>query len=273
MELLRILFLGDIVGITGRIMFQKHIDRLRQEHHIDALVVNGENSAHGHGITSRIVRFFKHNGVDVITSGNHVWRNKEIYPYLAQHSDLLRPANYPSDVPGTGVTTFKCNNHLIAIINLQGRVFMRDHLACPFRTAETLLAFLRDKTKLIFIDFHAEATSEKRALGFFLDGEISGIVGTHTHIQTADEQILPQGTAYITDLGMAGSLNSLLGMQKDPIIRKFLTQIPTKFSVETSSPVIMNGAWIEVNTKTGSATKIQRVTIIDDELIVDDSGE
>ena len=263
---LKVLFLGDIVGVTGCAMFQKHIDWLRQEYQVDALIVNGENSSDGHGITSRIVRFFKHNHVNVITSGNHVWHNKEIYPYLAQHDDLLRPANYPSDLPGTGVTTFALHDSLIAIINLQGRVFMREHLACPFRTAETLLTFLRDKTKVIFIDFHAEATSEKRALGYFLDGKISGLVGTHTHIQTADEQILPNGTAYITDLGMAGSLNSLLGMKSDPIIRRFLTQVPVRFSVETSSPVILTGALIEVDTQTGSAIDIKRIILRDDSL-------
>jgi metallophosphoesterase (TIGR00282 family) len=266
---LRILFLGDIVGNAGRVMFQKHIDRLRKEYGIDAVVVNGENSAGGRGITSRIMHFFKHNGVNVVTSGNHIWHNKEIYPYLSQESDLLRPANFPAETIGKGVTTFTCNGHEIAIINIQGRTFMREHLDCPFRTAERIIAEL--STPLIFIDFHAEATAEKMGLAYFLDGKVSGVVGTHTHVQTADERIFPGGTAYITDLGMAGSLNSMIGMKKDPVIQNFLTQLPTRFSVDTTSPFIMTGAWIEVDTDTGKATAIERIAVVDDELVIDES--
>ena len=266
MDTIRILFIGDVVGSTGRSMFQKHIDRIRQANTIDAVVVNGENSAGGRGITSRIVRFFKHNNVDVVTSGNHIWNKREIYSYLQEHEDLLRPANFPRSVPGVGVTTFACGNQTIGIINLQGRVFMRDLIDCPFRTAESILTYLRDKTKLIFVDFHAEATSEKMGLGHFLDGKVSGVVGTHTHIQTADERILPGGTAYLTDLGMVGAYNGMLGMQKEPIINHFLMQMPVKFSVDTAPPAIMSGAWIEVDTQTGKAIKIERVQVLDHEL-------
>ncbi len=273
MSILRILFIGDVVGVTGRNMFQKHIDHVRNANKIDAVVVNGENSAHGRGITSKIVRFFKHNGVDVITSGNHIWHNREIYSYLDQNTDLLRPANFPSSTPGVGVTTFTCKNYTIGIINLQGRVFMRDLIDCPFRTAESILTYLRTKTKLIFVDFHAEATSEKMALAYFLDGKISGLCGTHTHIQTADERILPGGTAYITDLGMAGSLNSMLGMKKEAIMSHFLKQMPVKFEVDKEPPVIMRGAWIEVDTSTGKATRIERVQVIDHELHVDEGAK
>ncbi len=268
METLRVLFIGDVVGVTGRTIFQKHIDRIRTSYAIDAIIVNGENTAHGRGITSRIVRFFKHNGVDVITTGNHVWHKREIYSYLDQNTDVLRPANFPSVAPGVGVTTFTCKDQVIGIINLQGRVFMRDLLDCPFRTAESILTYLKDKTNIIFIDFHAEATSEKSGLAYFLDGKISGIVGTHTHVQTADERILPNGTAFITDLGMCGSLNSMLGMKKEPIIDHFLTQMPVKFTVDTSVPVIMCGVWIEVDTKTGKAIKIERVQVVDNDLYI-----
>ena len=270
MNKLRVLLIGDVVGSTGRTMFQKHIDRIRKTYNINAIIVNGENSANGRGITTRIVRFFKHNGVDVITSGNHIWYCREIYLYLDQNTDLLRPANFPSAAPGVGVTTFACENQVIGVINLQGRVFMRDLVDCPFRTVESILTYLKNKTDIIFVDFHAEATSEKMAMGHFLDGKVSGVVGTHTHVQTSDERILSDGTAFITDLGMSGSLNSMLGMKKEPIIHNFLTQVPVKFSVETSLPVIMNGVWIEVDTNTGKAIRIERVQIIDDELQVDD---
>jgi metallophosphoesterase (TIGR00282 family) len=267
---LRVAFLGDIVGSTGRAMFQKHIARIRSDYMIDAVIVNGENSARqGRGITPGIMKFFKHCGVDVVTSGNHIWQCKDIYSYLAEHKDLLRPANFPSDNPGTGVTTFMCKGYEIAVINLQGRVFMREQSNCPFRAAESLLTYVRSKTKLIFVDFHAETTSEKMGIAYFLDGKISGLVGTHTHIQTADERVLPNGTAYITDLGMAGSLNSMLGMKKEPIIQNFITQMPTKFEVDTAAPGVISGVWIEVDTDTGLATDIQRIRIIDQDLHVD----
>ncbi len=270
MQTIRVLFIGDVVGSIGRAMFQKHIDRLRKMYEIDAVIVNGENSdARGRGISPRIVQFYKHNGVDVVTSGNHIWDNKDIYPYLNEHQDLLRPANFPSDVPGTGVTTFDCKGYKIGVINVQGRIFMRQNLECPFRTVDSLLTYLRDKTHIIFVDFHAEVTSEKNAIGHYLDGRVSGVVGTHTHVQTADERILPKGTAYITDLGMTGALHSLLGMKKEPIIRHFLTQMPVRFVVEESNPVIMTGVWIEVDTATGKAVAIERVSVLDDDLHFD----
>jgi metallophosphoesterase (TIGR00282 family) len=214
------------------------------------------------------MRFFKHNGVDVVTSGNHIWRQKDIYPYLNENKDLLRPANYPSSCPGTGVTLFNCKGYEIGVINLQGRIFMRENLDCPFKTAETALSYLRSRTNIIFVDFHAEATSEKMGLGFYLDGKVSGLVGTHTHIQTADERILPNGTAYISDLGMAGSLNSMIGMKKDVVISHLLTQMPTKFEVETSAPYIMTGVYIDVDQATGKAVNIKRVKIIDNQELV-----
>jgi 2',3'-cyclic-nucleotide 2'-phosphodiesterase len=264
MKRIRVLFIGDIVGEPGCRTFQKHIRRLREQYKIDALVVNGENSAsQGRGITPELVHFFKQHTVDVITTGNHIWHKSDIYPYLATHTDVLRPANFPQEAPGVGVTTFNCGGQLIAIINVQGRVFMRELLSCPFRAVESILMYLRHKTSIIFIDMHAEATSEKIGLGYFVDGKVSGVVGTHTHVQTADERILPGGTAFITDLGMTGSLNSMLGMKKEPIIQNFITQMPTRFAVETEPPFVMSGVWIEVDTQTGRALDIQRIRVID----------
>jgi len=265
MSHIRVLFLGDIIGVTGRSIFQKHIGRLKTDLALDAIIVNGENSSHGRGITSKIARFFKHNGADVITSGNHIWRQREIYAYLSEHTDLLRPANYPSSCPGTGVTTFSCKGYEIGVINLQGRIFMRDHVECPFKTADTLVTYLKSKTDIIFVDFHAEATSEKIGLAYYLSGKITGLVGTHTHVLTADERILPGNTAYISDIGMAGSLNSMIGMQKEQIISHLITQMPVKFEVDKSSPYIMTGVYIDVEPLTGKALDIKRVKIIDEE--------
>lgn len=273
MKTIRVLCIGDVVGATGRAMFQKHISRVRQAHSIDAVIVNGENSAGGRGITSRIVKFFRHNGADVVTTGNHIWAKKEVYKYLDEHSDLLRPANYPSGCPGKGVTTFPCGPYVIGVINIQGRVFMKDDIDCPFRSAESTLSYLRTKTPIIIVDFHAEASSEKIAMGHFLDGKVSAVVGTHTHVQTADERVLPGGTAFMTDLGMTGTLNGMLGMQKDAIMQNFLNQMPVKFKVSTESPVIMTGCWIEIDPTTGRAIKIERVKVVDGELSVSEEED
>lgn len=275
MAITRIMIIGDVVGSPGCAMFQKHTDSLIKKHNVHAVIVNGENSAlQGRGITPHIVSFFKKNGAHVITTGNHIWYKREIYAYLEQHkTDLLRPANFPSAAPGAGVTIFDVAGVSVGVINLQGRVFMREHLDCPFKTVESILTFLKSKTSTIIVDFHAETTSEKMAMGFFLDGKVSAVVGTHTHVQTADERILPKGTAYITDLGMVGSYNSMLGMQKEPIINNFLTQMPAKFSVSYEKPFIMCGVMVDVNTVTGKAVAIERLQIVDHELEVDESNE
>jgi len=270
---LRVLLVGDVVGQLGCAIFQKHISRLKSEYNVNAIIVNGENSyAQGRGITPGIVNFFKHNKVDVITSGNHIWARKEIYPYLEQHTDLLRPANFPGICPGTGVTTFNYKGYTIGVINLQGRIFMNQFVECPFRTVESLLIFLKQKTKIIFVDFHAEATSEKNGMGYFLDGKVSGVVGTHTHVQTSDNRVLPNGTAYITDLGMCGALNSMIGMKKEPILQSFLSQMPVKFEVDLNPPALMCGVIIEVNPETGRATSIERLRIIDENIKLDSEG-
>lgn len=275
MNMLRVLFLGDIVGVPGRAMFQKHIAQLKEEYAVDCIIVNGENSsASGRGITPRTVRFFKHHGVDVITSGNHIWHFRDIYEYLATNEDLLRPANYPGDCPGVGATTFLSKKGIsVGVINVQGRIFMRDNLNCPFRTVESMLSYIRSRTNIIIVDFHAEATSEKMALGFFLDGKVSAVVGTHTHIQTTDNRVLPNGTAYISDLGMAGALNSMIGMHKEPIIQNFLTQMPVKFSVETEGPMLLSGVYIDIDTQTGKAIDIQRIRIVDEHVTFDKDAD
>jgi hypothetical protein len=264
---IRVLIIGDVVGNIGCMMVQKHIKNLQTQFQIDATIVNGENSnQNGRGISSRIMQSFKHNGVDVVTTGNHVWDNQDIYEYMRNHTDIVRPANFPATSPGTGVTTFNCNGIEIAVVNVQGRVFMKEHLDCPFLALDTILNYLKYRTKIIIVDVHAEATAEKICLGYYVDGRVSCVVGTHTHVQTADERILPLGTAYITDLGMTGSLNSSIGMKKDPMIERFKTQMPNKFIVETQPPVIMTGVWVEIDTATGKAVQIQRVKVIDEDL-------
>jgi len=265
----RILFLGDVVGALGCAMVQKHLPRLRKELGIHGVVANGENSCEGKGITQRLVRFFKHHGVNVVTSGNHIWAKRDICSYLTEHEDLLRPANFPEGCPGTGMTFFTAaSGHEVAVINVQGRVFMQQHTDCPFRRARALADKARETTKIIFVDFHAEATSEKIGLGLYLDGNVSGVVGTHTHVQTADERILPQGTAFITDLGMAGARFSMIGMKPEPIISMFLTQMPQRFEVDEQAPAILTGAWIEVDPETGKAEAIERIQIVDNDIAV-----
>lgn len=266
MSTVRVLLLGDIVGAPGCAVFQKHIAKLRQEYSIDAVIVNGENSADGKGITPRIAKFFKHNGVDVVTTGNHIWAKREIYSYLSENKDVLRPANFPNGCPGVGVTTFACGAFTIGVINLQARTFMREQVSCPFRAAESILTYLKTKTSIILVDFHGEASSEKMALAYYLDGQISALVGTHTHVQTADNRVLPGGTAYITDLGMAGALNSMIGMKKNAIIQSILTQMPTKFEVETQGPMVLCGVWIDIDTHSGKALAIERVYIVDNDV-------
>lgn len=266
MELIRVLFIGDVVGEPGQALIARHLPEIKRKHAIDMIILNGENSSNqGRGITPKIAQSFYANGVDVITTGNHIWFRREIYPYLDEQPHLLRPANFPAGAPGRGVTTVSIKGHTVAVINLQGRVFMRELVECPLKAADSLLAYLRDKTNLIFVDYHAEATSEKAGLAYYLAGRVSGVVGTHTHVQTADERIIPGGTGFITDLGMVGSLDSMLGMQKDTIIQHFLTQLPVKFTVETRPPYVLSGVIMEVDTQTGQTIKIDRLRLIDEQ--------
>ena len=267
MQNLRFLFLGDIIGKPGRELIQKWVPELKKEHNIDGVIVNGENSSNkGKGITPGIVKAFKECGVNVITSGNHIFYKKDIYSTLNERDDIIRPANYPSDCPGKGFSIFEVNGFYVAVINVQGLIFMQQHLDNPIKTVESLLTFLKSKTEIIFIDFHAEATSEKKILATFFDGQVSAVLGTHTHVQTADERILPKGTAFISDLGSCGAINSIIGDKSDIIIRQFLTQMPAKFEVETTGPMAINGVIVEVDSKTGKAIKIERFNLIDNEI-------
>jgi 2',3'-cyclic-nucleotide 2'-phosphodiesterase len=264
-QTLRYLIIGDVVGQAGQAVFQQIIPSFVKEKAIDLLIVNGENSApKGVGITPRQVEFFKSMGVHVITSGNHIWDQREIYPSLNDpQASLIRPANFPSSSPGKGYMLVPVKDTMVAVINVQGRVFMPQHLDCPFKTVESLLPLVRQKTSLIFVDVHAEASSEKCCLGFFLDGKVSCVFGTHTHVQTADEIILPGGTAYITDVGFCGALYSSLGVNKDIIITRFLTQMPQRFAVEKAGPYVLHGIMGEVDTTTGKALSIERIRMID----------
>ena len=267
MKTLRILFFGDLVGVPGCTMFQKHAKKLQQLHQAHLIIVNGENSAqNGRGITPTTVAALKHNGAMVITGGNHSFQKKEIYPYLSQNKDLLRPANFPAACPGSGVGLYEFDGIPFGVVNVQGQIFMREHLACPIRTLDSAITFLKSRTNIIFVDFHAETTSEKAATAWYFDGKISALVGTHTHVPTADERILPGGTAFLSDVGMAGAYNSSIGMKKELIIHNILTQMPVKFEVEEAGPYVINAVVVDIDVASGKATGIERIRIIDDEL-------
>ena len=268
---LRALIFGDLVGVPGRVVFQKYVQHMRQQYNPDLVVVNGENSAaNGRGITPRIMRFLKHNGANVVTSGNHIFGKKEIYEYLDTHDDLLRPLNFPNECPGKGVTTVTVGDTTVGIVNVQGRIFMREMVSCPFKAVSSALTYLKSKTDIIILDAHTETTSEASAIGYHFDGAVSVCYGTHTHIQTADARILPKGTGYITDAGMAGALNSILGMESNTIIYGMQTQMPVKFSVETKPPYVVSGILADIDKETGTCTWIEPFRIVDHELSVED---
>ena len=258
-----ILCMGDLVGEPGRNMLEKHIENLKERYNPHLIIVNGENSAHGKGITPKIMEWFKRIGVDVVTSGNHIWDKKDIYPYLNANKDLIRPANFPTECPGVGMTVVKKGAIRFGVVNLQGRTFMRQLLSCPFKAADSLLTYLKHNADIIVVDFHAETSAEKLAMGYYLDGKVSTVYGTHTHVQTADARVLPGGTAYITDIGMAGALNSMIGMEKERMINAMITQLPTKFEVDDKPPFVMSGICVNVDSK-GKANKIERIYIVDD---------
>ena len=255
---MKLLFIGDIVGEPGRSAVQQLLPRLRDEHALDFVIANGENSAGGNGITPQIAGELFSAGVDVITSGDHLWDQKTVSELLYSEPRFLRPLNYPPTVPGRGAHVYQVRNlPPVGVMNVQGRVFMPP-MENPFLTAETEVVRLREKTRIIFVDFHGEATSEKIAFGRFLDGRVSAVVGTHTHVQTADEQILPQGTAYLSDAGFTGPHDGCLGREIEPVINKFLTGMPERFPVARNR-VRLHGALIRIDDATGKAMSIQRV--------------
>lgn len=257
-RMLRILFLGDIVGEPGRRAVIENVPRFKQEQGVDFVIVNGENSAGGRGITPKISIDLLRCGVAVITSGDHIWDQKDIVPYLDTEPRLLRPINYPPNTPGHGSIVLETPKGKVGVVNVQGRTFMQPALENPFLALEEEINRLREETSIIFVDAHAETTSEKIAIGRFLDGRVSAVVGTHTHTQTADEQIFPGGTAFLCDAGMCGPVESILGREIDAIIQRFLISRPVLYPV-ARGPVKLHGAIIDIDEATGRAVHIERV--------------
>jgi hypothetical protein len=252
------LFIGDIVGRPGRRVVRELLPGLVDRYRVDLVVANGENASGGIGLSPKGAEELFGAGVQVLTSGNHIWKKKEIIPYMRETRDLIRPANYPPAAPGAGATVQETAAGIpVAVLNLLGRTFM-EAVDCPFRTAEAEWERLKAQTPILLVDFHAEATSEKVALGWFLDGKASAVLGTHTHIQTSDERILPQGTAYLTDVGMTGPLDSVIGVRKEIAIDRFLTQMPHKFEV-AKKDLVLEAALVTVDENSGRALTISRL--------------
>jgi 2',3'-cyclic-nucleotide 2'-phosphodiesterase len=257
---MRVFFIGDIFGKPGRRLVQEKIQSLIHEHRIDFCIANVENAAAGFGVTPQIADDFLNCGIDVLTSGNHVWDKRAIVPYLTEQPRLLRPHNYPQGVPGKGFYIGDTNCGVrVGVLNLQGRVFMAA-IDCPFTTGQAAVEYIRKQTPIIIVDFHAEATSEKQAFGWLLDGHVSAVLGTHTHVQTADERILPKGTAYITDLGMTGPHDSVIGSLQELALERFLLQTPNRLEPATGNLRIC-GAVVEIEESTGRALSILRVNL------------
>ncbi len=258
MSTINVLILGDIVGHPGRQVCRELLPDIQEREKIDFTIANGENIAGGSGVTDATIEEILQVGVDVVTTGDHIFKRREAFQVLKKNTSLLRPANYPLNPPGLGSNIYAVNDTVnIGIINLLGRVFLAP-IDCPFLTATKIIEELRQKTKIIIIDFHAEATSEKIALGWYLDGKVSAICGTHTHVQTSDEVILPNGTAYISDIGMTGPFHSVLGRDIDAVINRFLTQMPVHFKV-ANEDLRLNGVIVKIDTETGLATSIKRL--------------
>ncbi|HCP23566.1 MAG: TIGR00282 family metallophosphoesterase [SAR202 cluster bacterium] len=251
---MRILMIGDVIGKPGRQAVRALLPDLKREKSIDVVICNGENTAGGFGLTLDTASELLECGVDVLTSGNHIWDKREIYPYLDDGLPLIRPANYP-DAPGRGY--IHCG--ALTVVNLMGRVFM-GAVDCPFRAADALLTKLREENgnNVIIVDFHAEATSEKQAMGWYLDGRVSGVFGTHTHVGTVDARILPKGTAYLTDVGMTGPMDSVIGSDKNAVLERFLTSMPTRLPVAVGA-CVLNSVLVEVDEETGTASLIERI--------------
>ena len=262
---MNILFIGDVLGRPGRELVRHRLRGLVQHHAIDLVIANVENSAAGFGITREIGEEFLKWGVDVMTSGNHVWDKKEAIEYIAAEPRLLRPANYPAGVPGRGTYVARTRADVpVGVVNVMGRVFMLN-IDDPFAVVLHEIEAMRHWARIIIVDFHAEATSEKVAMGWHLDGKVTGVFGTHTHVQTADERVLPNGTAYITDAGMTGPHDSIIGMERETAIGRFLTGMPAKFEPATGNPRL-NGVVVTADPETGRATRIERISYSADDL-------
>ena len=257
---MKILFIGDIVGKPGRRAVKELLPSLVSGHDVDMVIANCENAASGFGITREVVEELYDSHIDVLTSGNHVWDKKEVMEFIDDYESLIRPANYPAGVPGAGsVLMPTVSGQYVGVLNLAGRIFMHP-VDCPFTVAKKEIERLKSRTSVIIVDIHAEATSEKRALGWYLDGEVSAVLGTHTHVQTADNEVLPNGTAYISDAGMTGPFDSVIGIKKDTIIERFLTQIPNRFDV-AKNDVRLQGVVIDIDTQSGRANAIEGISV------------
>lgn len=255
---MRLLMIGDVVGRVGRRAVKVNVADLNREFNIDLVVANGENAAGGAGITRETAQELFSYGVDVLTMGNHVWNVKDALDYIDREQRIVRPANYPPGTPGNGANIFETRRKVkVGVINLAGRVFLQA-IDCPFRKADEIIARIKKSTNIVIVDFHAEATSEKVALGWYLAGKVSAVVGTHTHIQTADERILPGGTAYLTDLGMTGPRDSVIGVKKETVINKFISQMPQRFE-PANGPYQFNAAILEIDEYTGETSSIIRI--------------
>jgi metallophosphoesterase (TIGR00282 family) len=256
----KILLIADIVGKPGRQALSRELHRLVDRYALDLVIANGENAAGGFGVTEDIAKELYEQGVHVLTSGNHIWDKKESYDFINREDRLIRPANYPDGSPGRGsIVSVTAAGTKVAVLNLEGRVFM-NNLECPFRVADREISRLRTITPIIIVDFHAEATSEKLSMGWYLDGKVSAVIGTHTHVQTADERLLPGGTAYISDAGMTGSFDSVIGIKKELAIEKFLTLLPVRFEV-AKKDIRLNGVVVEIDEQSGRALNIERISI------------
>ncbi|MCI2770584.1 TIGR00282 family metallophosphoesterase [Staphylococcus warneri] len=257
-----ILFIGDIVGKIGRNAISTYLPKLKQEYRPTVSIVNAENAAHGKGLTEKIYKQLLREGVDFMTMGNHTYGQREIYEFIDEAKRMVRPANFPSEAPGVGMRIIQINDIKLAIINLQGRAFMQD-IDDPFKKADELVKEAQKVTPYIFVDFHAETTSEKNAMGWYLDGRVSAVVGTHTHIQTSDNRILPSGTGYITDVGMTGFYDGILGINRDEVIERFITSLPQRHVVPDNGRSVLSGVIIDID-KNGKTTNIERILINDD---------
>lgn len=259
---MRLLFIGDIVGKVGREAITTYLSRLKQTYRPTVTIVNAENAAHGKGLTEKIYKDLLREGVDFMTMGNHTYGQRQIYDFIDSANRMVRPANFPEEAPGVGMRFIQINEIKLAIINLQGRAFMQD-IDDPFKKVDELINEAKKETDYIFVDFHAETTSEKNAMGWYLDGRASAVVGTHTHIQTSDERILPGGTGYITDVGMTGFYDGILGINRHEVITRFITSLPQRHVVPDEGRSVLSGVIIDIN-KEGRTTHIERVLINDD---------
>lgn len=267
---MKILFVGDVVGRLGRDMLDNHLHRLVSKFKPQVTIVNGENSTdRGRGISEKIYKSFMQLGADVVTLGNHAFDNDEIFDFIDHSKKLVRPANFPeATTPGEGLIYLNINQIKLAVINLQGTALMQN-LDDPFVLAEELVNQARHHTPNIFMDFHAETTSEKQAMAHFLDGKVSAVIGTHTHVQTNDARILPGGTAFLTDVGMTGPLDSIIGVRKEDVLRRYLTKLPTRFNVQETGPSILSACIIDIDEDTGKAKTIKNIVIRDDQPFFD----